>query len=204
MPVKIKGEGVGIIKERFWALMLVWPLWKETGNAGPDCSTVLKKSPSGHWKIPEPRLPIRGTLCLVFSRSNPDPGCPLHPTSVPWVAHAFIYIPYNFYTSPEVPAELSSLSSCVSDHLFSVFQVLASFMSPLAPAYSALPEMMAGAWSGAGRGQGAARGWEGWSHTASLDSPHHVSKGRTERAWGLRPRAWASSHSGEEWAAEKR
>lgn len=84
-------------------------------------------------------MPIRGTLCLVFSRSNPDPGCPLHPTSVPWVAHAFIYIPYNFYTSPEVPAELSSLSSCVSDHLFSVFQVLASFMSPLSPAYSALP-----------------------------------------------------------------
>ena len=84
-------------------------------------------------------MPIRGTLCLVFSRSNPDPVCPLHPTSVPWVAHAFIYIPYNFCISPEIPAELSSLSSCVSDHLFSVFQVLASFMSPPAPASSALP-----------------------------------------------------------------
>lgn len=76
----------------------------------PDRGIILRKSGSGHGKVLEPKLPIRGTFCLAEMALSYVPSAL---NFLPLLPHTFTYILYNPCLSYNT-AQPGSLTACSS------------------------------------------------------------------------------------------
>lgn len=83
-----KGDRRRVIRESLWTVTQVSPLWEWRGKEAwvgrvSDCCIILRKSQSGHWEVPEPKLFFRGLLCLAETQCSL--WTPLHALSSTYI-----------------------------------------------------------------------------------------------------------------------
>ena len=128
-----KGDRRRVIRESLWTVTQVSPLWEWRGKEAwvgrvSDCCIILRKSQSGHWEVPEPKLFFRGLLCLAETQCSL--WTPLHALSSTYI---HLHTPHLVCLSRNPSRGSLLFPSHVLHCLFLFSPSPSSLMSPLAP-----------------------------------------------------------------------